>query len=134
MTRKEERIQAFTLIFQAIFNPDSSVDELIENADEADNIQVSTFAKMLAETVIEKKDEIDSLISEYSVGWKIERIPKVSLAVLRLAICEMLFVESIPVSVSINEAVELAKTFASSDDASYINGILGSVAKRIENK
>jgi len=133
MTRKEERIQAFTLVFEKIFNPDSSISELIDNADEADGIQVSTFARMLAEAVYSKKDEIDALISEYSVGWKIERIPKVSLAILRLAICEMLFVESVPVSVSINEAVELAKTFASNDDASYINGILGSVAKRIES-
>jgi N utilization substance protein B len=132
MTRKEERIQAFTLIFEKIFNPDTSIDDLILNADEADGIEVSTFAKMLSETVYEKKDEIDTLISEFSVGWKIERIPKVSLAVLRLAIGEILFVDSIPVSVSINEAVELAKTFATADDASYINGILGSIAKRIE--
>ncbi len=133
MTRKEERVQAFTLIFEKIFNPDSSIDELIANADEADDIQVSTFAKMLAQTVYENKDEIDTLISEFSVGWKIERIPKVSLAILRLALGEILFVDSIPVSVSINEAVELAKTFASGDDASYINGILGSIAKRIES-
>ena len=132
MTRKEERIQAFTLIFEKIFNPDCSIDELISNIGEADDIQVSTFAKMLAETAYDKKDEIDTLISEFSVGWKIERIPKVSLSILRLAVCEMLYVESIPVSVSINEAVELAKTFATSDDASYINGILGSIAKRIE--
>ncbi|MBO4339178.1 MAG: transcription antitermination factor NusB [Clostridiales bacterium] len=133
MTRKEERVQAFTLIFEKIFNPDSSIDELIANADEADDIQVSTFAKMLAQTVYENRDEIDTLISEFSVGWKIERIPKVSLAILRLALGEILFVDSIPVSVSINEAVELAKTFASGDDASYINGILGSIAKRIES-
>lgn len=132
MTRKEERIQAFTLIFEKIFNPESSIDELIENASEAEEIEVSTFAKMIASTVAEKQEEIDSLISEFSVNWRIERIPKVSLSIMRLAICEMLFVESIPISVSINEAVELAKTFATSDDASYINGILGSVAKKTE--
>ncbi len=132
MTRKEERIQAFTLIFEKIFSPENSIEELINNAGEAEEIEVSTFAKMLAETAYERIDEIDTLISEFSVGWKIERIPKVSLSILRLAICEMLYVESIPVSVSINEAVELAKTFATSDDASYINGILGSISKRIE--
>lgn len=133
MTRKEERIQAFTLIFEKIFNPESSIDELIENACEAEELKVSTFAKMVASTVYEKQEEIDSLISEFSVNWRIDRIPKVSLSIMRLAICEMLFVDSIPVSVSINEAVELAKTFATSDDSSYINGILGSVAKKIES-
>lgn len=132
MTRKEERTQAFTLIFEKIFNPENSIDDLIRNADEADEIEVSTFARMLAKTVYENVDEIDALISEFSVGWKIERIPKVSLSIMRLAICEMIYVDSIPISVSINEAVELAKTFSTSDDASYINGILGSVAKRIE--
>ncbi len=132
MTRKEERIQAFTLIFERIFNSESTVEQLIENACEANEIEVSTFAKMVASTVFENQETIDSLIKEFLTNWKIERIPKVSLAIMRLAICEMLYVESIPVSVSINEAVELAKTFATSDDASYINGILGSVAREIE--
>ncbi|MBE6834817.1 MAG: transcription antitermination factor NusB [Ruminococcaceae bacterium] len=134
MTRKEERVQAFTLIFEKIFNSESSIDELIENACEADEIEVSTFAKMVAFTACEKQEEIDSLISEYSLNWKINRIPKVSLSILRLAICEMLYVDSVPVNVSINEAVELAKTFASTDDASYINGILGSIAKKIDGE
>jgi len=134
MTRKEERIQAFTLIFEKIFNSESSIDQLIENAAEAEDIEVSTFAKMLADTVFEKQEQIDSLITEFSVNWRIDRIPKVSLSIMRLAICEMLYVDSIPVSVSINEAVELAKTFATSDDASYINGILGSVSRKLEEK
>ena len=133
MTRKEERIQAFTLIFEKIFNPENSIDELIKNSCEAEEPEVSTFAKMIASTVYEKQEEIDSLISEFSVNWRIDRIPKVSLSIMRLAICEMLYVDSIPVSVSINEAVELAKTFATNDDASYINGILGSVAKKISS-
>ena len=134
MTRKEERTVAFTLVFEKMFNTESSIEELVENAAEADSLEVSAFSKMLAATVFEHIDDIDSLIDEFAVGWKKERIPKVSLAVMRLAICEMLYVDSIPVSVSINEAVELAKTFATSDDAAYINGILGSAAKRINNE
>jgi N utilization substance protein B len=134
MTRKEERTQAFTLIFEKMFNTESSVDDIIANAVEAEEIEVSTFAKMLTSMVYENLEEIDSLISEFSVNWKIGRIPKVALAIMRLAICEMLFVDSIPVNVSINEAVELAKTFATKEDASYINGILGSVSKKLNEK
>lgn len=134
MTRKEERIQAFTLVFEKMFNTEISIENLIENAVEAGTVEVSTFSTMLANSVFDHLDEIDTYIEEYAVGWKKERIPKVSLSIMRLAICEMLYVESIPVSVSINEAVELAKTFASSDDASYINGILGSTAKKISNE
>ena len=63
--------------------------------------------------------------NENSVGWKVERLPKVSLAILRLALCEIMYIPSIPNGVSINEAVELAKKFSSNEDASFINGILG---------
>ena len=73
----------------------------------------------------ENCEEIDKIINENSVGWKVERLPKVSLALMRLAICEILYVPSIPSGVSINEAVELAKKFATQEDASFINGILG---------
>ena len=131
MTRKEERIQSFTLVFEKMFNPESSIELIVENAAEADEIEVSTFAKMLATAVYENIDKIDSLISKYSKNRGLDRTPKVSLAIMRLAVCEMLYIESIPIGVSINEAVELAKTFATSDDASYINGILGSISKEL---
>ena len=108
-----------------------SIDDLINNATEADDVEVGTFARMLAVMTYENIEKIDELISEFSINWKIQRIPKVPLSVLRLAICEMLFIDSIPQSVSINEAVELTKTYASSDDASYVNGILASVHKKL---
>ena len=73
----------------------------------------------------ERLDAIDQVIQKYSIKWNINRLPKVTLAILRLAICEIDGMEDIPVSVTINEAVELAKKFASEDDASFINGLLG---------
>ena len=76
-----------------------------------------------------KMQEIDSVISSNLKNWKLERISKVALAVLRLAIYEMSFVDEVPVSVSINEAVELCKKFAIKEDAAFVNGILGTVAK-----
>ena len=125
MTRKEERELAFTLIFEKIFNDETSIEDIIENAMDARLIEENTFAFSLAQLTYEHIEEIDSIINQNSVGWKLERLPKVSLAIMRLAICEILYVPSIPSGVSINEAVELAKKFASQEDASFINGILG---------
>lgn len=125
MTRKEERELAFTLIFEKIFNGDLSIDEIITNAIDARLIEENTFAFSLAQLTYEHIEEIDTVINNNSVGWKVERLPKVSLAIMRLAICEILYVPSIPSGVSINEAVELAKKFASQEDASFINGVLG---------
>ncbi len=125
MTRKEERELAFTLIFEKIFNDDLSMDEIINNAVEARLVEESTFAFSLAKMAYEHSSEIDSIINDLSVGWRVSRLPKVSLAILRLALCEILFVPSIPHGVSINEAVELAKKFATQEDGAFINGILG---------
>ena len=125
MTRKEERELAFTLIFEKIFNDETSIEDIIENAMDARLIEENTFAFSLAQLTYEHIEEIDSIVNQNSVGWKLERLPKVSLAIMRLAICEILYVPSIPSGVSINEAVELAKKFASQEDASFINGILG---------
>ena len=125
MTRKEERELAFTLIFEKIFNDDLTVGEIIKNAVEARLIEENVFACSLAQLTYDNRDEIDKIIGENSVGWKIERLPKVTLAIMRLAFCELLYVPSVPTGVTINEAVELAKKFASQEDASFINGILG---------
>lgn len=125
MTRKEERELAFTLIFEKIFNEELSIEEIVTNAIDARLIEENTFAFSLAQLTYEHIEEIDNIINLNSVGWKVERLPKVSLAIMRLAICEILYVPSIPSGVSINEAVELAKKFASQEDASFINGILG---------
>ena len=134
MTRKEERELAFTLIFEKIFNDELSIEEIVENAVEARLVEENTFAFSLAQLTYENIDEIDNLINENSVGWRIERLPKVSLAIMRLALCEILYVPSVPTGVSINEAVELAKKFATQEDASFINGILGKYVRENETK
>ena len=73
--------------------------------------------------------ELDDYIEKYAKGWKIERISRVAVSALRLAICEMKYIDNIPQAVSINEAVELVKKYATQDDASFVNGILGSVSR-----
>ena len=80
----------------------------------------------------EHEEEIDAKISEnLKKGWKISRISKVSLALLRLAVYEILYRDDVPTSVSINEAVELSKKYTVKEDTSFINGVLGSVAKAL---
>ena len=126
MTRKEEREQAFTLIFESLFgNEKSDLTQLYsENVEE-----ISDYALMLFNGVNEKEEELDSVISKYSKGWKISRISKVNVAILRLAVYELKYVDEVPQSVSINEAVELAKKYSSKEDSAFINGLLGSVVR-----
>ena len=117
-----------------IFNDELTIDEIVNNAIEARLIEENTFAFSLAQLTYEHIDEIDDIINANSVGWKVERLPKVSLAIMRLAICEILYVPSVPSGVSINEAVELAKKFSSQEDASFINGILGKYVRENETE
>ncbi len=134
MTRKEERELGFTLIFEKIFNEDLTVNEVIENAVEARFIEENTYAFSIAQLTYEHIEEIDKIITENSIGWSVTRLPKVTLAIFRLALCEILFVPSVPNGVAINEAVELAKKFATKEDASFINGVLGKIVKEIDAK
>ena len=129
LTRREEREQAFILLFEKSFNAEVTVSELYEMAVENEIIVESDFAKNLAVKVNENLEVIDAAIEKNSAKWKMNRISKVALAVLRMAICEMLYFDDIPVGVSINEAVELCKKYAAKDDASFVNGLLGSVSK-----
>ncbi|MDD6526754.1 MAG: transcription antitermination factor NusB [Oscillospiraceae bacterium] len=131
MTRHEARETAFIILFEKLFRPDDSVDEIVSSAEESDFFQVNDFILSVTGIAGEKQDEIDGMIEKNLVGWTIKRISKVSLAVLRLAVCEILYFDDIPVSVSINEAVEITKKYSTAQDASFVNGVLGSVSKSV---
>ncbi len=130
MTRHEAREQAFAVIFEKSFNEDASFQEIIEGAEECGLVKVNGFANTLLKLVEDNLTAIDEAIAENLVGWTLQRIPRVSLAVLRLAVAEILYNKDVPVGVSANEAVEIAKTYATEEDASFINGILSSVIKK----
>ncbi len=129
MTRSEAREQAFIVLFEKIFDGDSSLTEIIEKAQESELIKINGFALGLLNKIEENAEVIDSIVEKNLKGWTIQRLPKVSLAVLRLAIGEMMFADDIPTGVSVNEAVELTKKYGTAEDASFVNGVLGSVAK-----
>lgn len=129
MTRKLAREEAFILIFEKIFN-DATNEEILELANEVRDLKPDEYIIRVFNGVYENLEKIDALISENSVAWKIERISKTALAILRLAIYEILFCEDIPSSVSANEAVEICKKYASQEEASFVNGILSSIIKK----
>ena len=139
MSRKIAREVAFKIIFsnELEFEQDSlkelietivSDNELIETTNKND---ISSEDKKYIEKVVlgiaEKKDELDEKIKTYLKGWTMERICKTDLAILRLAIYEILYREDIPNKVSINEAVEIAKSYCDDKTPKFINGILGSI-------
>lgn len=131
MTRSEAREQAFMVLFEKTFSDEISIREIIENAREAELIKINMFADSLLTCVENNSESIDKIIEENSRGWSVKRLPKVSLAVLRLAIGEIVYSEEVPTGVAVNEAVELVKKYGTADDASFVNGILGTVAKAL---
>ena len=92
------------------------------------------YFNRLVKTVEANQSEIDQLLESASENWKIDRIDKVDLAVMRLSIAEIKYMEEIPNSVSINEAVELAKKYGSGDSGKFVNGVLGRIVKITEGK
>ena len=91
------------------------------------------YIRSLVTLVASNYVDIDKKIETYSKNWKTERFSGTSLNILRCAVSEILFMDDIPVSVSINEAVELAKKYDSDEAASFINGILGSLVKGLNS-
>ena len=130
MTRKQAREEAFILVFEKEFN-DNGIKDILQAAAEARDLVPDDYIITVFKGVYEHLEELDTLISESSVGWSIKRISKTALCIMRLAIFEMKYLEDIPVSVSINEAVELCKKYATENDASFVNGILSTVAKSL---
>ena len=128
ISRFKAREQGFILVFEKIFHPEP-IEEIISNAEESRDMVVDSYAMELVNGVYDNANSIDSLIdSKLKKGWTIKRISKTSLAILRLAVYEMKYVDSVPESVAINEAVELAKKYTV-DESKFINGVLGSIAK-----
>ncbi len=84
--------------------------------------------------VANRVDELNAQISQYSIGWDISRISRLTRCILQLAVFEILYVEDVPTGVAVSEAVRLAKKYDGDDTGSFVNGILGSFARALENK
>lgn len=137
MERSQIREQAFKLIYSIEIQKISDVKEAIELYIEANEIQSSKAIEYIEDAIngIQKNiKEIDNEIEKnLKQEWKLERISKIDLSILRLAIYEIKYKE-IPFKVAINEAVELAKKYGEDSSKKFVNGILASVVKENENK
>ena len=97
-------------------------------------VDAKDFARRLIAGVLEHREEIDRRIEETAENWKLDRIAKVDLVILRLATYELLCCADIPVNVSIDEAIEIAKRFGADDSSTFINGILDKIAGATQPK
>lgn len=139
-TRRQGRTLAFQVLFGLAFDPEFSVEQVALRRTFADNPAVLdcdseeavTFASQLFMGICEHLDDIDKVIGKNSDHWKLNRIAKVELAILRLALYEILHRQDIPLKVAINEAIELAKSFGDESSRSFVNGILDAVARAVD--
>lgn len=132
MGRREMREHIFKLLFLGEFNETAEMPEQIQlYFDGLSDLQSTEQAYMENKYALVKEhlEEIDALLNEKSAGWKTKRMSKVDLNILRLAVYEMKYDEDVPVKVAINEAVEISKSFGGDDSASFVNGILGKIAR-----
>lgn len=126
MSRKSAREIVMKYVYQMQVTDDFALDKLYfllesEELSESD----SSFIEKSLESIITNLEQIDQAISENLDGWRVERIPKVDLAILRVAVNEIDYLVDIPDSVAINEAVDMAKAYSTDDSYKFINGVLG---------
>ncbi|KUO71065.1 MAG: hypothetical protein APF77_05025 [Clostridia bacterium BRH_c25] len=141
MSRRLARESAIKFLYSTDFNKDENLEEMlkeffaVEEEQNEDNPQDTLsrndikFAEEIIKGTIEKLQGIDHLIQSNTTGWTKERIAKVDLAVIRLALYEILFRDDIPDSVAINEAIELAKKYSTDESGGFVNGILGKIIR-----
>lgn len=131
MGRSELRKHIFKMLFLIEFNDSAEMPEQVElYLDNLDGLEEKDreYIRQKHAAVSGKVDEIDTLINERTTGWKTSRMNKADLTILRLAVYEMKWDAEVPVSVAINEAVELAKKYSSDEAPSFINGVLAKIA------
>ena len=136
MDRSLAREIAMKMLYAASLGGEESMNEVLEQSEQADTLSGSdkTFLENLVYGVQTRQEELDGVIGQYAQGWALNRLAKVDLTILRMAVYEMLYMPEIPVGATVNEAVELAKRFGEEKSPGFINGILGSVARARQNE
>ncbi len=127
LTRREAREAAFLTAFAATFEPETP-----SLPSESEQAEKDVFARRLLAAMNDHAEELDSIIEDHLKGWTLNRVPRVSLVALRLALAEMLYGEEQKPGVAINEAVELVKKYGADNDYQFVNGLLGTVARERE--
>lgn len=128
MSRRELREQIFKFIFRVEFNAMEEMAEqkilFFEDYELALKDEDAAYISEKSNKILQRLEEIDGLINQYAKGWTTERMSKVDLTIIRLAVYEIKFDEDVPAGVAINEAVEIAKKFGQEESAGFVNGVL----------
>ena len=138
MSRKVAREVAFKIVFELAFQKDEEAAKLYEKMLEASEEKIelteedNTYVNEIINGIQVNENSIDEKIKMYLKDWSFERISKIDLAILRLAVYEIIYRKDIPCKVSVNEAVELAKIFSEDSSPAFINGILAEILKENE--
>ncbi|SFR67520.1 transcription antitermination factor NusB [Anaeromicropila populeti] len=144
MSRREIREHLFRMLFRKEFHASEELEEQIKlyylygdtlNDEEQLNLneEQTTYLNQRFDKILEKVPEVDEMIENVSKGWRLNRLGKVDLTILRIAVFEMKYDNEIPVGVAINEAVEIAKKYGEDHSPSFINGILAKLVDEKEN-
>lgn len=129
--RSKARKQALDLLYETDIRGTSLVETLVARdipAEGPDARPIREYTRELVNGVSDNRRKIDELITTYAQGWDMDRLPAVDRNILRLGIFEILWSSSVPTSVAIDEALDLAKELSSDDSAKYIHGVLGRIA------
>lgn len=137
MDRRTARNHALNLIFLFGFHENMDVDRVFDNYIIDHGLEESRyvdkeFIYQEFNGVSENLEEIDNYIETNLTGWTMDRLNNMDIAIMRLAIYEILYMDELSYSISVNEAVELAKTFSADESPGFVNGVLGSVVKTVE--
>ena len=133
ISRREAREAAFLLLFETEFRQDEEREDILTLARESRDLADDAYVRRVYFGVAEHLEQIDALITKHAKGWKVSRISKISRSIMRLSVFEMLYCgDDVPHSVSINEAVELCKTYDAEEARAFLNGVLNGVKNEIE--
>lgn len=134
MDRSEARAAAMKLIYEWEMGGDGGIDTRTGILEIAQDDKNASYMEELVKNVQERVQEIDEKISSFlRSGWRLERISRVDLSILRLAVCEMVY-GGVPAGIVINEAIELSRKYSTEEIGSFINGVLGSVARSMQGE
>lgn len=131
MNRRVARIKTVQVLYQVEMTdtaPEKAIESVLEEGEKSD-----IFLETLVEGALTHGDDIDSFLHGALQHWTLERISRIDRAILRMAVYEMKYIEDIPVNVTLNEAIDLAKGFNGEESGKFVNGVLSEVANMLQN-
>jgi N utilization substance protein B len=134
MGRHEQREQLFKLLFRVEFNTPNEMPEQVKLFFQDDEVEYTEKVMEAIESrfasIQEKLPQIDAMLNEKAEGWNVERMGKVELTVLRIAVYEMLYDDDVPETVAINEAIEISKKYGQAASGGFVNAVLAKFVKK----